>query len=244
MTETLWHGFKAVEFEFEGKYAILVFPEKADEAKNWMLKTEYFGAFPQREIDLLNRGLHLAYIKNENRFATEADCHRKARFADYLHDTFGLRDKCLPVGMSLGGAHAMNFAGFHPEKAVGLFLDAPVLNFMSYPGDYRSADCRPVWDEEFVKAYPGITRAQLLNFSNHPIGKVPVLLAHKIPILMLWGTQDATVDYENNGRLLEMEYDPTLLTVIPRNAQGHHPHGDVPQPETVIELLLQFCRQS
>ena len=43
-----WNGFDTLEFEFEGKKAILVFPEQVDENRNWMLKTEYWDAFPER----------------------------------------------------------------------------------------------------------------------------------------------------------------------------------------------------
>ncbi|GEM_PF-4632837 len=34
----LWNGFEAEEFSFEGKRAILVFPEQADRLKNWILE--------------------------------------------------------------------------------------------------------------------------------------------------------------------------------------------------------------
>ena len=41
--------------------------------------------------------------------------------------------------------------------------------------------------------------------------------------------KDLTVDYNLNGRLLEEAYEGNedLLTVIPRNYQGHHPHGQL-----------------
>ena len=34
----LWHGFRQECFEFEGRKAIVVFPETPDEKKNWTLK--------------------------------------------------------------------------------------------------------------------------------------------------------------------------------------------------------------
>jgi len=237
----LWHDFQAKEFSFEGKRAIIVFPEKADEKRNWMIKTEYWGAFPEREIDLLHQGFHLTYLENESRFATKSDCDRKARFADYLKETYGLRDCCVPVGMSLGGAHAVNFAGFYPEKVSCLFIDAPVLNFYSLPGKFGRPNWEAVWENEFLKAYPGMRRSQLLHFDNHPINKSDILKEHRIPILMLWGTEDDTVDYLENGRLLEDEYQdaPELLTVIPRPLQGHHPHGDLADPTVIIRWILE-----
>ena len=45
MTETIWNGYKRIEFIFEGRTAIVVFPNEPNEKKNWLLKTEYFAAF-------------------------------------------------------------------------------------------------------------------------------------------------------------------------------------------------------
>ena len=46
MVVTDWKDFKRINFEFEGMEAILVFPDNPREDKGWMLKTEYFDAFP------------------------------------------------------------------------------------------------------------------------------------------------------------------------------------------------------
>ena len=64
MNESLWNGFKRIDFKFEEKEAILIFPEKPNNEKNWLFKTEYFGAFPDFEIEMVRKGWHLAYIKN------------------------------------------------------------------------------------------------------------------------------------------------------------------------------------
>lgn len=240
----VWNGFQKEDFTFEGKRAILVFPKKADEKKNWMLKTEYWDAFPEREIDLVNRGFHLAYLENETRFATKSDCDRKARFADYLCEQYGLSPKCVPVGMSCGGAHAVNFAGFYPEKIACIYIDAPVLNFMDFPGRLEDQGCEAVWENEFVKAYPGITRAGLFQFDNHPMNKIPVLKEHQIPIVMLYGTEDQTVFYSKNGQILELEYQNNpLLKIFPRFCQGHHPHGCLQNPEELIEYIITKCKE-
>ena len=236
-----WNGFECKEFEFEGREAMVVFPEKADEKRNWSLKTEYRDAFPETEIELLKKGFHVAWLKNTTRFATKDDCDAKARFADFLKDEYNLRDKCVTVGMSCGGAHAVNFAGFYPEKVACMFIDAPVLNFTSFPGKMGHEMCEEVWENEFVKAYPGITRTKLLNFDNHPISKAGILKEHRIPIIMVYGVEDATVYYNENGKLLELEYAdcPELLKVVPRIAQGHHPHGLMEHSYMIADFIVQ-----
>ena len=56
MQETTWNGFRRIDFVFEGMEAILVFPKEPNANKNWLLKTEYFDAFPAFEIEMLQRG--------------------------------------------------------------------------------------------------------------------------------------------------------------------------------------------
>ena len=239
-----WHGFRCERFEFEGREAFLTFPDQCDTQKNWALKTEYRGAFPETEIDLLKKGFHVAFLRNRTRFATPEDCDAKARFCRYLQSTYGLCAQCVPIGMSCGGAHAVNFAGAYPELVKCMFIDAPVLNFLSYPGKIGSKEHEKVWDAEFVHAYPGITRAGLLQFAHHPLCQIPTLKAHQIPILMLYGTEDTVVPYEENGRLMELEYAdaPNLLTVIPRQNQGHHPHGIPEHPEIIADYIIEHCK--
>ena len=242
MNNNLWHGYKKEEFEFKGKRAILVFPKTKESSGSWLLKTEYWNAFPQVELAMLERGFHLAYLENLSRFATKEDCDRKAEFADYLAGRFGLKQKCVPVGFSCGGAHAINFAGFYPEYVSCVFIDAPVLNFCDYPGRLPADRCENVWENEFVKAYPEITRAGLLNnFPFHPLNRTKALQENKIPIIMLYGTEDKTINYEMNGRLLETEYDncSELLTVIPRNLQGHHPHGGLEDITPIVDFIIR-----
>lgn len=239
MSDT-WYGFRCVEFEFEGQDAKLVFPEPEVSNGRLAIKTEYWGAFPDIEINLLRKGFHLAYIKNKTRFATKEDCDIKASFIKHLSGKYGLSEKCVPIGMSCGGAHAIRFAGLYPELISCVYIDAPVLNFCSYPGKIGNGECERVWQNEFVKAYPGIKRYQLLNFSEHPIALCDVLIDNKIPVCMSYGTEDKTVIYEENGKLLEQAFEDTeLLKVIRVDCRGHHPHGKLSDNSEIVDFIVE-----
>ena len=140
--------------------------------------------------------------------------------------------------MSCGGAHAVNFAGFYPELIQCMFIEAPVLNFVSIPGKHNVHN-DTIWANEFSKAYPGITRAGLLNFDNHPISKAPIIIEKQIPILMVYGTDDIVVEYSDNGLMLEELYadHPELLTIMKRPSQGHHPHGFPTNPGVIADWI-------
>ena len=61
--ESTWHGFRRLDFEFEGYPAILVLPDVPHKARRLAVKMEYFDAFPATEIAMLKAGYHLAHIK-------------------------------------------------------------------------------------------------------------------------------------------------------------------------------------
>ena len=240
MTESLWHGYKRIDFLFEGREAILVFPETANENKNWMLKTEYFNAFPNFEVEMLGRGWHLAYIKNVTRWCIDADLDLKQRFCKYLTETYGLYEKCLPVGMSCGGLIACKFAAKYPECVSALYLDAPVLNLLSCPAGVGKA-IKDLWPE-FTSAM-GLDLSQLISYRENPIDKMDILLNNKLPIMLVYGDTDTVVPYEENGLVLEKYYRENggVIVSIGKENCGHHPHG-LEDNSPIIEFAEKYCK--
>lgn len=235
----LWHGYEIETFCFEDRTAHLVFPKAPRADRAWLLKTEYWGAFPQAELALVEKGFYLACVENESRLAPKSDCDVKARFCKYLQETYGLKEKCVPVGMSCGGAHAVRFAGYYPQLVQCMFIDAPVLNFASYPGKIGHRECEYVWEREFVKTYPNVIREDLPQFPHHPINMASILVEHQIPIIMVYGLEDQTVIYKENGKLLEKAYENTgLLKVVPVRYRGHHPHGMLEDQTVIVDFIL------
>lgn len=236
--QTTWKDFACEEFEFEGRKAIVVFPS-CEPVGKLVLKTEYWAAFPDTEIKLLQQGYHLAYVKNSSRMAPPIDCHVKAHFINYLAEKYNLSKKTVLVGMSLGGAHAMKFAGMYPELVSCMYIDAPVMSFIDLPGRFGSEHYEQVWEKEFKPAYPGMKRYQLFNSDIHPICAADTLIEHKIPVIMVWGDNDTIVNYNTHGRLLEdVMADTGLLTVIREPMRGHHPHGLLKGNAPIVEFIL------
>lgn len=238
MTESIWNGFKRIDFQFEGRDAILVFPAEANENKNWMLKTEYFDAFPDFEIEMLKRGWHLAYVSNITRWCLDEDLDRKARFAEYLTKEFGLYKKCLPVGMSCGGLIGTKFAARYPEYVSALYIDAPVMNFLSCPAGIGIAGGSMF--KEFEDAM-SMTLSDLINYREHPIDKKHLLLENNIPIFMVYGDSDDVVPYCENGAFLEKYYRENGGTIftVGKPGCGHHPHG-LEDNSPIIEFAEKY----
>lgn len=241
MIQSDWYGFNRVDFNFKGREAIIVFPDDSNKTNKWMLKTEYFDAFPGLEIELLKRGFHLAYLKNITRWCVEEDIDAKFEFAQYLSAEYGLGSKCVPIGMSCGGLHAVNFAAKYPEYISVLYLDAPVLNLLSCPAAIGKAEYNSnMWDE-FFKAR-AITLSELICYRQHPIDKIDILLKNNIPIVMVYGDSDTVVPYSENGAILEKFYSKGggMIKTFCKEGCGHHPHG-LQDPAPIIDFIMEHC---
>jgi pimeloyl-ACP methyl ester carboxylesterase len=222
--ETDFHGFKQIEFEFDYKKAILVFPKTPRKDKKWCFKTEYFGAFPSFQIEMLEKGYYVANIQNETRWCLESDTERQANFAEFLHTEFGLCEKFMTIGMSCGGMQSVYLAAKHPEHVAAIYIDAPVINYLSCPCGVGDADDAAY--KEFVNA-TGLTIKDLINYRKHPQDYIPKLIENKIPMFLIAGDSDNIVPFDENGIHLVDAYNKAGLeySFVIKKGCNHHPHG-------------------
>ncbi len=237
-----YNGYKRVDFEFEGKGCILVFPKEENKNGKWLLKTEYFSAFQNFEFEMLSRGYHLAYIANQTRWMVPEDVDRKSRFAKFLAERYGLSQKCVPVGMSCGGLHAIYFASKYPEQVAAAYLDAPVTNLLSCPAHIGREDAEYAKDmlNEFISA-TGITLTDLLNYRNHPIDVAPAMAKNKIPVILVSGDSDTVVPFHENGKFLAELYERegAPIEVVIKKGGDHHPHG-LPDNTPIVNFVEKW----
>ena len=89
-TKSIWNDFERLDFQLDGRKAILVCSKTPRADKKWLLKTEYFGAFPAFELEMLNRGYYVAHIKNTTRWCLPEDTDAKALLCEFLTNELGL----------------------------------------------------------------------------------------------------------------------------------------------------------
>lgn len=234
-----WNGFQGVRFTFDGNSAEVIKPKCKPNGK-WALKTEYHGAFPEAEIELLNRGWHIAFNKNDNRWAETKDLERKCAFIKFVSKEFGLDRRCALVGMSCGGLIAVKTAVMCPELISVLYLDAPVLNLLSCP--CALGNSKESLYEEYFRV-TGRTISQMLSYRDNPIDKMDVLLKNDLPILLVCGDSDETVPYEENGLILKEYYEQSggKIEFFLKNGCGHHPHG-LENCNIICDILEKFSK--
>ena len=237
-----WEGFQRIDFIYEGREAVLVLPKQEDPKGKWMLKTEYFGAFPRLEIELLERGYYLAYLKNKSRWVKEDDIEAKASFIKHVSEKYSLSKKCIPIGMSCGGMHAIYLASRHPELIAAVYADAPVVNLLSCPFAIGRPGCDGM-AAEFTD-HKGLTLRDMLSFRDHPLDEAPAMASAGVPLVLVSGDSDKTVPYEENGAVLERIYKEAgapLLTIIKKGGD-HHPHG-LEDNTRIIEFIERYYNQ-
>lgn len=222
--ENLWNGFEYREFSFQGRDAKVVLADKTNRTDKWMLKTEYFGAFPSLEIEMLKRGYNLAYVANETRWCKDTDLDAKKEFADFLAKEYGFAKECAVVGMSCGGMIGVKYAAKYPDYVAVLYLDAPVMNLLSCPAGLGKG-IHDLWDE-FTKAM-NMELCDLISYRNNPIDVMHRLAENDKPVILVCGGSDDVVPYEENGKLLNDYYiahGKNIKTIVKPDC-GHHPHG-------------------
>ncbi len=240
MTE-LWHGYTCEKLIFEEHEAFVVLPKEEDNIRQLAVKTEYWHAFPEAaEISLVGLGFTLCFIKNDNRWGTDADLDRKARFVRFVQNQYGLSDRCVPVGMSCGGLIAVKFAARYPELIHCLYLDAPVVNFMSCPCGFGIGNPLNETLDEILNALSLKSVSELLAYRDMPLDHIPDLIKHQIPIVMVAGDSDEVVPYVENGTWIEQAYKKAGLPieVYMKPGCGHHPHG-LAENKPVIDFIMK-----
>lgn len=235
MTESTYNGYRRIDFTFREREAILIFPKEENKTTKWMIKTEYFNAFPELEIAMLGRGYHLAYLKNNNRWGTEDDATAKRDFSEYLQAEYGLDRRCVCIGMSCGGWEAVAFASLYPSYISLLYLDAPLLSFFGLCEPYRTD-----WIEEHKKARGYATAGERFVDNDLPIHRLGKLTDNRLPVALVYGGADKVVDPVLNAEALldwyKLHNAPIKVWCKPEC--DHHPHVAV-NLEEVMDYIAE-----
>ena len=233
-----YHGFKGLDFKFEGHDARIVFPDKAEPALHWIWRARFWGHEPQTEIALLNKGFHLVYVDGAEYCGNKDAVMLWNHFYDYLINQYHLNSKAVLEGFSRGGLYIYNWGSQNCEKVACIYADAPVCDLRSWPGGKGKGAGSPADWKAHLSAYD-VTEQNIDTFKGMPIYNAPKLAEAHIPVLHVCGAKDEIVPMEENTDILAKNYRDAggEIKIIVKEGGGHHPHS-LKDPAPIVDFIL------
>ena len=238
-----WHGYERLDFALPGERArcIVVSPKTPAEGRPWIWRARFWGHQPALDLQLLEKGFHLAYCEVGGLFGAPAAVARWDKF-HALAVKQGLSAHPVLEGMSRGGLIIVNWASANPGKVAAVYGDNPVCNFNSWPGGKNGKFSKRDW-QRCLKAY-GVS-AEAAPQHHQPLSPATLkpLAKKKVPIALVLGLADKVVPVAENGELLARNYQSLggPIRVWRKPGKGHPPHGLHP-PDELADWLLKAVK--
>ena len=237
-----WYGYSRTVFDFEGHEAWIVSP-KCDSAAGlpWTWTMQWAEAYVDRTgvLDLLEKGWHHVTIETFQHRMDEEGLRVSRAFQKFLVEEIGFAPKACLVGMSWGGFFSTRYAAAFPECVGKIYLDAPLMNF----DGFAKVGGTPTENAARIGPWANMPPADG-NWSADP--RMPVNMADPlakagIPILLLYGGQDATVPPSRNCELFAERFKAAggKIDIRHRALYGHHPHGEDPDKTSSIVSFFE-----
>lgn len=236
--ETDYHGFKSLDFKFEGHDAKVVFPKKAEEGRHWIWRARFWGHEPQTEIALLEKGFHVVYIDAAELCGSQDAVMLWNHYYDYLIKEYNLNPKTVLEGFSRGGLYVYNWGSENVGKVACIYADAPVCDLKSWPGGKgKGVGSQPDW-KQHLDAYH-LSEETVKDFKGMPVFNARKLAEARVPVLHVCGAADNVVPIDENTYELEKVYKAAggEIKIIVKEGIGHHPHS-LKDPEPIVRFIL------
>ncbi len=236
--ETNYHGFKGLDFKFEGHDAKIVFPDKAEPGRHWIWRARFWGHEPQTEIALLQKGFHVVYVDGAEYCGNNDAVTLWSHFYDFLTGEYHLNTKAVLEGFSRGGLYVYNWGSENVEKVACIYADAPVCDIRSWPGGKGKGVGSPEDWKAHLLAYH-LTENSVNDFKGMPIFNAQKLAEARVPVIHVCGAKDEVVPIEENTYVLERTYKEAggEIQVIVKEGIGHHPHS-LKDPSPIVRFIL------
>lgn len=238
--ESTWNGFKREDFLFNGFKCILVSPEHPLPGNPFVWRAEFFDAFAQCDLEMVRRGYYLTYINLSDKYGCPWAIERMKEYYDYLTGERGLGLTPLIFGFSRGGLYTTNFALTYPDCVGKIYLDAPVLSVLSWPGGKGSGIGAPREWQECLECF-GRTEQDISDCKEaFPVRRGAELARLDVPVALVAGGADDVVPYNENGFIFADAFTRAggRIFIRIKPTCGHHPHS----LEDVTELCDFLCR--
>ena len=234
-----FHGFTGYDFESDGVPCKVVEPRVTAKGKPWIWRARFWGFEPQTDIDLLERGYHVAYCDVAELFGSPTAVSRWDAFYKKMAKA-GFSRRMALEGMSRGGLIVYNWAARNAKKVACIYADAPVMDITQWPMETGSASEKQM----MMKAYGFANDEEAHAWKGNPLDHARAIAKGNFPILHVVGDSDEGVPYKRNTKIFEerMKALGAPIQVIHKPSVGHHPHSlSCPQP--IVDFIVHAMNQ-
>lgn len=243
-TVSTWNGFLREEFTIGGRRAFIVFPDKPvapGKEQLWIWRPQFFDYKPVADLELVKRGYAAVFISMEDLYGSPKAMDAMDQFYKYLVDERKFSRKPVLIGLSRGGLYALNWAEKHPLCVAGIYVDAPVCDFKSWPAGKGKGKGSPDDWNKCLRAY--VNEQQALSYQGNPVDNMRSMAKAGIPLLFISRTEDDVVPIEENTDIFAKRYARLGGPVkVIRRPGGHHPHG-FDNPAHIVDFVLSVTGQ-
>ena len=242
-----WNGFARHDFQVDGANVLVVAPAMPKAGRPWAWRGEFFGAFPNADIELLKDGWHLAYMQVPDLFGAPKAIAHWEKFYDVLVKEHGLSPRPGLIGLSRGALYCMAWAAAHPDQTLAVYLDNGVCDFKSWPGGAaKGLGTGPGMPEEWAKlltAFDFKDDREAIAYARNPVDHLKPIAEAGVPILLIYGDNDRVVPHRENSELVYDRYKALSGSVerIVKPRADHHPHG-LTDPRPVVAFFERAWR--
>jgi len=240
-----WHGYVRHDFTVADKPVTVVAPKNTAPGTPWVWHGEFFGHKPAPDIALLGQGFHIVYLRVPDLLGSPQAVKLWNRCYEELTEKYGFAKKPALVGLSRGGLYCYNWAIANPNKVACIYGDAPVCDFKSWPGGRGDGKGSPRDWKLVLTTYGFETEADAIDYGGNPIDNLQPLAEAGVPLLHVYGENDAVVPWEENTGLIAKRYRKLggSITLIGKPGVGHHPHG-LKDPTPIVEFIVRHASQA
>lgn len=105
----------------------------------WIWRISFPDFHPEIDLDLLERGWHVAHLDCVALLGCDKALAVMARFHEFVCDQWGLAERPAVEAVSRGGLHAYRYTARHPTRVACIYADTPVMNLSSWPAGRADA---------------------------------------------------------------------------------------------------------
>ena len=227
--KSVWHGFARYDFQFDRRNAHIIVPEKAASGNPWVWRARFPEWHYQMDSILVSKGFHVVYINTDGMFGSPKAMDVWNNYYKYLSSQYKLNQKVALEGVSRGGLFVFGFAKRWPERVSGIYAEAPVCDFKSWPGGKGIGDGDAASWKQLIEIYGFSGEKEALQYSDNPIDNLDKLATAKVPLFFSMGLSDSIVPPEENAVKLMNTYirlgGPATVypnTLGKQSLKGHH----------------------